>query len=555
MGPLVPFCVVFCSPTDEVPDKENYLATIERGRDALQKFQALRARAKASTKLKVVPTPRIALGTIPVINTGPTFASVESSEHVADYSRDQGRSRVGFVSPRAGARALAAANDVVDLTQTTNSLPPAPLTDGSCAVQQTSYTGLDDDADSLFGHLDVDALVANYQRTQQRNDRVAPPKLPMSDESVSSDRSIYSSVSKEDTAGGVTTEELCQTIKQTRENLRKVREECDDASLEGDVPDVMQKRRSKLELELEQLCKRYRECKGTAKVSLLSRNVSPVHAEMPQTYSSRLDAPNKNPTCSCGMKTVEARVQHGSNANRLYYRCSTCGFNSWVDGEVESREAYSNERNQARQIVVEQPCVSSDPGVASNMLRAKRVLRDVFGHNAFRPNQERTVMEAFSGRDVFVLMPTGGGKSLCFQLPACIDNGVTIVISPLVSLIQDQVQQLEALDVGVANLKSDQDYDSVQRPIISELFSNRITIKMLYVTPEKIASSNLLNNLFESLEKRSLLARFVIDEAHCISQWGHDFRKDYMNLGTLRSKFPSVSVCVAGSCFVINRQT
>eukprot|EP00644_Phytophthora_capsici_P001837 jgi/Phyca11/526945/estExt2_fgenesh1_pm.C_PHYCAscaffold_140086 len=139
------------------------------------------------------------------------------------------------------------------------------------------------------------------------------------------------------------------------------------------------------------------------------------------------------------------------------------------------------------------------------MQRAKQVLRDVFGHNAFRINQERTVMEAFSGRDVFVLMPTGGGKSLCFQLPACIDDGVTIVISPLVSLIQDQVQQLEALD---------------------------ISIKMF----------NMLNNVFESLQTRGLLARFVIDEAHCISQWGHDFRKDYLNLGTLRTKFPSVPI-------------
>jgi bloom syndrome protein len=212
-----------------------------------------------------------------------------------------------------------------------------------------------------------------------------------------------------------------------------------------------------------------------------------------------------------------------------------------VEGESGTGgDRYPSGAQQTRQVVVDRPCVSSDPSVNAKMQRAKRVLRDVFGHNAFRPNQERTVMEAFSGRDVFVLMPTGGGKSLCFQLPACIDDGVTIVISPLVSLIQDQVQQLEALDVGVANLNGDQDYDTVQRPIISELFSNSIKIKMLYVTPEKIASSNLLNNLFESLEKRGLLARFVIDEAHCISQWGHDFRKDYMNLGTLRSKYPSV---------------
>ncbi|RHY34329.1 hypothetical protein DYB32_001011 [Aphanomyces invadans] len=176
------------------------------------------------------------------------------------------------------------------------------------------------------------------------------------------------------------------------------------------------------------------------------------------------------------------------------------------------------------------------------MKRAKFLLRDVFGHSSYRPGQERIVQEALSGKDVFVLMPTGGGKSLCYQLPACVDDGVSIVISPLVSLIEDQTQQLQALDVNVALLNGDQDYETVQRPIISQLFSNNITIKMLYVTPEKIASSGQLGKLFESLASRKLLARFVVDEAHCISQWGHDFRKDYMNLGTLRIRYPNVPI-------------
>lgn len=436
------------------------------------------------------------------------------------------------------------AHDVVDLT-------PSPIANRAnpgrparpVPVVQPAFTGVDDDVDSLFEDVDVDALVANHKRTQQQQHRAAPQMPPLPEESFVSPPSTQTGGSQE-SASAMMAEDLRKSIKQTRENLRKVREDCDDASLEGEIPAFMQKRRVELEQELESLSRQYRECKGATKASPPSRNVSPVpppqQAQIPQTNSSSVDSSSKSPACGCGMQTLEARVQHGTNANRLYYRCSTCGFHSWVDAAGGASSSVRSQYTHPRP--VEQPCVSSDPTVNSKMQRAKQVLRDVFGHNAFRTNQERTVMEAFSGRDVFVLMPTGGGKSLCFQLPACIDDGVTIVISPLVSLIQDQVQQLEALDVGVANLKGDQDYATEQRPIISELFSNQISIKMLYVTPEKIASSNMLNNVFESLQTRGLLARFVIDEAHCISQWGHDFRKDYLNLGTLRTKFPSVPI-------------
>ncbi|RLN26454.1 hypothetical protein BBJ28_00008908 [Nothophytophthora sp. Chile5] len=535
-------------------DKENCLETIQRGRDVLQKFQAMRARSKSSTKLSVVPTPRIRPGVIPPVSRRPTpppGLGVSSSA-------------VDFQPATAYQPAAARSTGPVRFTRTNDSLPSSPAhTIGFQANAPASYTRVLDqptvygeaDADAdLFEDVDVDALVANHQRKQNQttqSSHQARSTFPTTEERFVSPPMTQNAVAQTATNDKMA-EELRQSIKQTREHLRKVREECDDASLEGEVPDFMQKRRTELERELEALSKRYRDCKsgatsppvsqGAMALRNDSRSVTSSLTVPPSDYYGGGDtAPKTNPSCSCGMATVEARVQHGSNAKRLYYRCSNCGFHSWADNAGASEDRYSTASTyQTREVVVEQPCVSHDPSVNSKMQRAKRVLRDVFGHNAFRPNQERTVMEAFGGRDVFVLMPTGGGKSLCFQLPACVDDGVTIVISPLVSLIQDQVQQLEALDVGVANLNGDQDYETVQRPIISELFSNRIRIKMLYVTPEKIASSNMLSNLFESLEKRGLLARFVIDEAHCISQWGHDFRKDYMNLGTLRSKFPSV---------------
>lgn len=411
------------------------------------------------------------------------------------------------------------------------------------------------DLDTLCD-LDVDSLVANHQRqkppqtssysrsTADSNDQESwttriPPKPQEYSRQVSAPVPVASSPVED-------AERLRQSIKDTRAQLRRVREECDDASLEGDIPFDLQDRRDSLEAKLEDMSRQYREL-NTRTPQLQSSSASNgTHSEKSSNASAsdrQYGNPNYNvqsgnesgrPTCSCGLLTTEARVQHGANAKRIYNRCSNCGFHSWADNQPDQPQRRTSE------VEIEAPCVSSNPTVTSKMQRAKTVLRDVFGHNAFRPKQERIVLEAFSGRDVFVLMPTGGGKSLCYQLPACVDDGVTIVISPLVSLIQDQVQQLEALDVGVANLNGDQDYETVQKPIISDLYSSRARIKLLYVTPEKIASSTQLNNIFESLEKRGQLSRFVVDEAHCISQWGHDFRKDYMNLGQLRTKFPSV---------------
>jgi len=165
-------------------------------------------------------------------------------------------------------------------------------------------------------------------------------------------------------------------------------------------------------------------------------------------------------------------------------------------------------------------------------LSPRSILRTVFGYDSFRGEQEPIINHVIKGDDVFVLMPTGGGKSLCYQIPALLRPGVAVVISPLISLMQDQVSGLLQLGVRAAFLNSSLTSDQIWS-ISQQLRQGELDL--LYVSPEKLMTPRFLEFL-DSIE----LALFAIDEVHCISRWGHDFRPEYLQLSVLHERFPKV---------------
>ena len=168
--------------------------------------------------------------------------------------------------------------------------------------------------------------------------------------------------------------------------------------------------------------------------------------------------------------------------------------------------------------------------MTTDILHAK--LKENFGFEKFRPNQEAIIKGILSGEDTLAIMPTGGGKSICFQLPALLFPGITIVISPLIALMKDQVDSLKANGIQACFINSSQT-ETEQQFYIENIVSNKI--KLVYVAPESLS---YLENIFNTITV-SLIA---IDEAHCISAWGHDFRPAYTNLGYLKNRFPSTPI-------------
>jgi len=242
-----------------------------------------------------------------------------------------------------------------------------------------------------------------------------------------------------------------------------------------------------------------------------------------------------NPVCSghkqpCRLLTANT----AANKGRQFYKCSRdddqCDFFQWSDG-MEGN--WNNDTLDSGFV-----SCSTKNDVLNHVAENLRI----FGHSSFRPGQKIVIEHAIQGRDVFVLMPTGGGKSLCYQLPAWCCPGLSVVISPLLSLIQDQVQSMTKLGVESVFLTSTQDYETEQRDILRRLFAANSAhggIKLLYLTPEKLTRSNVIRSVLKTLNERKLISRFIVDEAHCLSDWGHDFRPDYNQLGILRREYPN----------------
>ncbi|MEU4036180.1 DNA helicase RecQ [Streptomyces collinus] len=180
--------------------------------------------------------------------------------------------------------------------------------------------------------------------------------------------------------------------------------------------------------------------------------------------------------------------------------------------------------------ISEMPTVTEGPDAAAS--EALATLHRVFGYEAFRGEQQAVIEHVVAGGDAVVLMPTGGGKSLCYQIPALVRPGTGVVVSPLIALMQDQVDALRALGVRAGFINSTQDFDE-RRMVEAEFLAGELDL--LYLAPERLRVESTLGLL-----SRGRISVFAIDEAHCVSQWGHDFRPDYLTLSLLGERWPDV---------------
>src|ERR1700730_10363559 len=228
-----------------------------------------------------------------------------------------------------------------------------------------------------------------------------------------------------------------------------------------------------------------------------------------------------------------AIIAHPHQSPRLQgERSEIDGDRAALCGEIAGFVAAPQPRNQS---------LSGAPGGSGAVVRpgedVQAALKRIFGFDHFRAGQEAVVRDALAGRDILALMPTGGGKSLCFQLPALLQPGVTLVVSPLIALMQDQVRLLRDNDIAASFINSSLDAGEVSRRTAALL---RGDYKLFYLAPERLLLREFLNGPLRTLSETLGINAFVIDEAHCVSEWGHDFRRAYRQLSLLRRRHPAI---------------
>lgn len=407
---------------------------------------------------------------------------------------------------------------------------------------ETSADYIDDD--DLIESIDVDQIVMeHYQATCTPQPAISkfPPITPTADqnsfirpEEISVPPELCSNCSHGFKLG--LCPEAAKHLQEMKDMLIAVSNDLLDnaAELSQAQIDKLRQDRSQLNKQIQQLEKYLRDKerqKSHCSASTLVRN---LQYETPQSAPCKIDP-----------MRFDAQVHLRNDLNGYEkWNAPSVSFSS-IDSFGVSSVPLEREPYIPSFVEVNYIEGSNDPKWSSTNFPWTKKLeannKKVFGNHSFRPNQREVINATMSGYDVFVLMPTGGGKSLTYQLPALVCPGITLVISPLVSLIQDQIMHLLQANIPAAYLSANMEWTE-QQEILRELCSDYCKYKLLYVTPEKVAKSDVLLRHLESLNGRGLLARIVIDEAHCVSQWGHDFRPDYKELGILKKKFEKTPV-------------
>lgn len=366
----------------------------------------------------------------------------------------------------------------------------------------------------------------------------------------------------------------CLTRKESlkRDVMRVISQGLDPTTL----PELSQSRA--VEAELEKIESKIRELLPRAKIFDLAAELgddlqdAPTHISRPREQSEQLTS-REPPPVHQRLKQLVASPRKEEPFVSRNMASPTLDFDEfdWNDSDDEMLDvtgSFDNEpqvlvreTTQTRKVFAEtsgntsrmpMPPPKKSPG-RSNFWsnhpwsqEVKTVLKERFHLRGFRPNQLEAIDATLGGKDTFVLMPTGGGKSLCYQLPSIVTggrtHGVTLVISPLLSLMEDQVDHLRKLNIKAFLMNSES--DKTERSwILGQLSNGDVEgLELLYITPEMINKNQNLVRALENLHRRGKLARLVIDEAHCVSQWGHDFRPDYKELGEVRAKLPGVPV-------------